>query len=52
MFQTERHCHSKVMESASNEHDHIVKTKLAAPESVFDNTTFLPDFVTQKSPFL
>ncbi len=29
------------MESASNEHDQIVKTKLATPESVFDNTTFL-----------
>ncbi len=41
MFQTERHCHSKVMKSASNEHDQIVKTKLAASESIFDNTTFL-----------
>src|SRR5690554_464671 len=52
MFQTERHCHSKVMESASNEHDHIVKTKLAAPESVFDNTTFLysPDGMFHQNP--
>ncbi len=52
MFQTERHCHSKVMESASNEHDQIVKTKLATPESIFDNTTFLysPDGMFHENP--
>ncbi len=52
MFQTERHCHSKVMKSASNEHDQIVKTKLAASESIFDNTTFLnsPDGMFHKNP--
>ena len=52
MFQTERHCHSKVMESASNKHAQIVKTKLAASESVFDNTTFLysPDGMFHENP--
>jgi hypothetical protein len=28
------------MQSASNEHHYIVKTKLATSETLFDNTTF------------
>jgi hypothetical protein len=40
------------MEPASNEHDQIVKTKLATPESIFDNTTFLysPDGMFHENP--
>lgn len=39
MFQTERSCYSKITESASNEYDHIFKSKLGIPKSILYNAT-------------